>query len=149
MIGTGVFATGGTLLKSLGSPGLVLVFWLVSGSPGPCHRMKTAADETRNPDWNADRVRWSRRLHGAFVAVPQPRRRRSRLSGAGVPEATMQAMGAHIDLGFTLNSYSCSRLLPCRLRLPQRATVVQLVQRHRFGDVSSCRLRLQDRKSVV
>ncbi|KAK4706086.1 replication factor C subunit 2/4, partial [Phenoliferia sp. Uapishka_3] len=29
MIGTGVFATGGTLLKSLGSPGLVLVFWLI------------------------------------------------------------------------------------------------------------------------
>ncbi|KAL8281039.1 hypothetical protein RQP46_006718 [Phenoliferia psychrophenolica] len=29
IIGTGVFATGGTLLKSLGSPGLVLVFWLI------------------------------------------------------------------------------------------------------------------------
>ena len=39
IIGTGVFATGGTLPKSLGSPGLVLFFWLVSDSRGPCHHI--------------------------------------------------------------------------------------------------------------
>lgn len=29
MIGTGIFSTGGSLLKSLGSPGLVLLFWVL------------------------------------------------------------------------------------------------------------------------
>lgn len=29
MIGTGIFSTGGSLLSLLGSPGLVLLFWVL------------------------------------------------------------------------------------------------------------------------